>query len=39
MRRIWLSGLLLAAAVAAGFLIFTERPLTVVVVQPDVAAH
>ncbi|MFN8684128.1 efflux RND transporter periplasmic adaptor subunit [Paracoccus sp. P2] len=35
MRRIWLSGLLLAAAVAAGFLIFTERPLTVVVVQPE----
>lgn len=35
MRRTWLSGLLLAAAVAAGFLIFTERPLTVVVVQPE----
>jgi HlyD family secretion protein len=35
MRRIWLSGLLLAAAVAAGFLFFTERPLTVVVVQPE----
>ncbi|WP_374634541.1 efflux RND transporter periplasmic adaptor subunit [Paracoccus sp. (in: a-proteobacteria)] len=35
MRRIWLSGLLLAAAVAAGSLFFTERPLTVVVVQPE----
>lgn len=35
MRRIWLSGLLLAAAVAAGFLFFTERPLTVVVVRPE----
>ena len=35
MRRIWLSGLLLTAAVAAGFLFFTERPLTVVVVQPE----
>lgn len=35
MRRIWLSGLLLAAAVAAGFLFFTERPLTVAIVQPE----
>ncbi len=35
MRRIWLSGLLLAAAVAAGFLFFTERPLTVAIVQPN----
>lgn len=35
MRRIWLSSLLLAAAVAAGFLFFTERPLTVVVVQSE----
>jgi len=35
MLRIWLSGILLAAAVAAGFLFFTERPLTVAVVQPE----
>lgn len=35
MRRIWLSGLLLTAAVAAGFLFFTERPLTVAIVQPE----
>ena len=35
MRRIWLSALLLAAAVAAGFLFFTERPVTVAVIQPE----
>ena len=35
MRRIWLSGLLLAAAVGTGFLFFTERPLTVTVVQTE----
>ncbi|WP_413872218.1 efflux RND transporter periplasmic adaptor subunit [Albidovulum sp.] len=35
MRRIWLSGILLAAAVTVGFLFFTERPLTVAVVQPE----
>ncbi|WP_028710625.1 efflux RND transporter periplasmic adaptor subunit [Paracoccus pantotrophus] len=35
MRRTWLSGLLLTAAVAAGFLFFTERPLTVAIVQPE----
>ncbi|WP_028714017.1 efflux RND transporter periplasmic adaptor subunit [Paracoccus sp. J55] len=35
MRRFWLSGVLLAAAVAAGFLFFTERPLTVAAVQPE----
>ena len=35
MRRIWLSGVLLAAAVGAGFLFFTERPLAVTVVQPE----
>ncbi|MBN7761835.1 efflux RND transporter periplasmic adaptor subunit [Nitratireductor aquibiodomus] len=35
MRRIWLTGILLAAAAAAGFLFLTERPLTVAVVQPE----
>lgn len=35
MRRIWLSGILLALAVGAGFLFFTERPLAVTVVQPE----
>lgn len=35
MRRIWLSGILLATAAAAGFLFLTESPLTVVVVQPE----
>ncbi|WP_353429611.1 efflux RND transporter periplasmic adaptor subunit [Paracoccus denitrificans] len=35
MRRIWLLGVVLAAAVGVGFLFFTERPLTVTVVQPE----
>ena len=35
MRRIWLSGILLALAVGAGFLFFIERPLVVTVVQPE----
>jgi HlyD family secretion protein len=35
MRRIWLSGIVLALAVGAGFLFFTERPLAVTVVQPE----
>ncbi|MBN9062465.1 MAG: efflux RND transporter periplasmic adaptor subunit, partial [Rhizobiales bacterium] len=35
MRRIGLSGILLALAVGAGFLFFTERPLVVTVVQPE----
>ncbi|MGQ3671983.1 efflux RND transporter periplasmic adaptor subunit [Xanthobacter sp. TB0136] len=35
MRRIWLSGILLALAVGVGFLFFTERPLAVTVVQPE----
>ncbi|MBW7935541.1 MAG: efflux RND transporter periplasmic adaptor subunit, partial [Gemmatimonadaceae bacterium] len=34
MRRISLLGVVLAAAVGVGFLFFTERPLTVTVVQP-----
>lgn len=35
MRRVWLLGALFAAAVGAGFLFFTERPLTVTMVQPE----
>jgi HlyD family secretion protein len=35
MRRIWLYGFLAVAAIAAGFLVLTERPLTVTVVQPE----
>ncbi len=35
MRRVWLSGIVLALAVGAGFLFFTERPLAVTVVQPE----
>lgn len=35
MRRVWLSGIVLAAAVGAGFLFFTERPLKVAVVRPE----
>ena len=35
MRRIWLSGILLASVVATGLLFFTGRPLTVAVVQPE----
>ena len=35
MRRIWLSGILLASVAAAGFLFLTERPLTVTGVQPE----
>lgn len=35
MRRVWLLGILLAAAVGGGFLFLTERPLTVTVVQPE----
>ena len=35
MRRVWLLGVLLAVAGAAGFLFFSERPLTVAVVQPE----
>ena len=35
MRRIWISGILVAAAIGAGFLFLTERPLAVTVVQPE----
>ncbi len=35
MRRLWLSGILLAAVLATGLTVFKERPLTVTVVQPD----
>lgn len=35
MRRVWLFGFLAALAIAAGFLFLTERPLTVMVAQPE----
>ncbi len=35
MRRVWLLGVLLAAAAGVGFLFLTERPLTVTVLQPE----
>ena len=35
MRRVWLFGFLAALAIAAGFLFMTERPLTVMVAQPE----
>lgn len=35
MRRVWLSGILLVAAVAAGVFFLTGRPLTVTAVRPE----
>lgn len=35
MRRVWLLAILVAAVAGAGFLFFTERPLSVTTVQPE----